>query len=220
MSKAITHSRIISLFAKWNIPYKVYNSKWYEHNRNHKGPWGVEMNGTMIHHTGSSNQTTMPSLLWNGYDDLPGPVCHGGIDIHGVVHLVGWGRANHAGLGDDDVLRHVIAEDYDASKTLKPNEANTDGNRHFYGWEVMYDGTDNMTNPQYSSMIRVQAAICAEHNWTEKSAIGHGEWQPGKWDPGFEGHIRSMGQIRSDIHKTMKAGPNPKTPVRLIAPTK
>ena len=47
------------------------------------------------------------------------------------MHLVGHGRANHAGLGDGDVLRAVIVE-----KRLPPdNEANTDGNAAFYGFE-------------------------------------------------------------------------------------
>ncbi len=51
-----------------------------------------------------------------------------------------YGRANHAGPGDDDVLRAVIAE-----KALpRDNEANTDGNRHFYGFECenLGDGDD------------------------------------------------------------------------------
>lgn len=46
------------------------------------------------------------------------------------MHLVGYGRANHAGLGDDDVLRAIVDE-----TALPPdNEANTDGNRHGEQW--------------------------------------------------------------------------------------
>lgn len=82
---------------------------WRHHNRNHKGPWGP-VHGVMIHHTVTRGAARTVELCRTGYDDLPGPLCHGVITKDGTVHLVGHGRANHAGLGDDDVLRAVIAE--------------------------------------------------------------------------------------------------------------
>lgn len=112
---------------------------WEHHNRNHKGPWGP-VYGVMIHHTVTSGSERTVGICREGRSDLPGPLCHGVITKDGVLHLVGYGRANHAGLGDDDVLRAVIAE-----KALPPdNEANTDGNRHFYGFECenLGDGKD------------------------------------------------------------------------------
>ncbi len=113
---------------------------WRDHNRNHKGPWGP-VHGVMIHHTVTKGSAATVDICRRGYSGLPGPLCHGVITKDGRVHLVGYGRANHAGLGDDDVLRAVIAE----KKTFPPdNEANTDGNRHFYGFECenLGDGKD------------------------------------------------------------------------------
>lgn len=113
---------------------------WRDHNRNHKGPWGP-VHGVMIHHTVTKGSKATVDICRKGYSGLPGPLCHGVITKDGRVHLVGYGRANHAGLGDDDVLRAVIAE----RKTFPPdNEANTDGNRHFYGFECenLGDGKD------------------------------------------------------------------------------
>ncbi len=97
---------------------------WQTHNRNHKGPWGP-VHGVMIHHTVTKGSAATVELCREGRPDLPGPLCHGVITKDGRLHLVGYGRANHAGLGDDDVLRAVIAE-----KALPhDNEADTDGNR-------------------------------------------------------------------------------------------
>src|SRR5690606_35904709 len=82
---------------------------WRTHNRNHKGPWGP-VHGVMIHHTVTKGSARTVEICRKGYSGLPGPLCHGVITKDGRVHLVGYGRANHAGLGDDDVLRAVIAE--------------------------------------------------------------------------------------------------------------
>ncbi|WP_169801314.1 N-acetylmuramoyl-L-alanine amidase, partial [Streptomyces kanamyceticus] len=76
---------------------------WEHHNRNHKGPWGP-VHGVVIHHTVTSGSQRTVEICRDGYASLPGPLCHGVITKDGRVHLVGYGRANHAGLGDDDVL--------------------------------------------------------------------------------------------------------------------
>ncbi|MFG3096550.1 N-acetylmuramoyl-L-alanine amidase [Streptomyces sp. NPDC048202] len=170
---------------------------WRVHNRNHKGPWGP-VHGVMIHHTVTSGSARTVELCREGYEDLPGPLCHGVITKDGKVHLVGYGRANHAGLGDDEVLRAVIAE-----KGLPTdNEANTDGNRYFYGFECenLGDGEDPWPDAQMEAIVRVSAAICRHHGWTERSVIGHREWQPGKVDPrGF-----TMASLRSRVKERLK----------------
>lgn len=119
---------------------------WRTHNRNQQGDWGP-VNGVMIHHTVTEGTAATVQLCRDGHSDLPGPLCHGVIAKDGRVHLVGYGRANHAGLGDDDVLRAVVAE-----KSLPPdNEANTDGNRHFYGFECENLGDGKDPGPTSSS---------------------------------------------------------------------
>ncbi|MFD7866466.1 N-acetylmuramoyl-L-alanine amidase [Streptomyces sp. NPDC057682] len=170
---------------------------WRTHNRNHKGAWGP-VNGVMIHHTVTRGTASTVRICRDGYPALPGPLCHGVIAKDGRVHLVGYGRANHAGLGDDDVLRAVIAE-----KGLPPdNEANTDGNRHFYGFECenLGDGEDPWPAVQLDAIARASAAVCRHHRWTSRSVIGHREWQPGKVDPrGF-----SMTSMRTRIQERLK----------------
>ena len=157
---------------------------WRTHNRNSKGPWGP-VNGVMIHHTVTKGTANTVDICYDGYEGLPGPLCHGVIDKAGHVHLVGNGRANHAGLGDGDVLQAVINE-----SALPPdNEADTDGNPHFYGFECenLGDGQDPWPAAQLLAIEKVSAAICRHHGWGPGSVIGHKEWQPGKSDPrGFE----------------------------------
>ncbi|GAQ64040.1 peptidoglycan recognition protein family protein [Streptomyces scabiei] len=153
---------------------------WEHHNRNHIGPWGP-VHGVMIHHTVTSGSAKTVRICRNGYAGLPGPLCHGVITKDGRVHLVGYGRANHAGLGDDDVLRAVIAE-----KALPAaNENNTDGNRSFYGFECenLGDGEDPWPDEQVEAIVRVGAALCRAHGWTVRSVIRHLAWQVGKVDP-------------------------------------
>lgn len=153
---------------------------WRTHNRNHKGPWGP-VHGVMIHHTVTRGTANTVRLCRDGHSSLPGPLCHGVIAKDGRVHLVGYGRANHAGAGDDDVLRAVIAE-----HRLPPdNEATTDGNRHFYGFECenLGDGRDPWPKVQLEAIEKAAAAVCRVHGWTQRSVIGHLEWQPGKVDP-------------------------------------
>ncbi|MFD5294793.1 N-acetylmuramoyl-L-alanine amidase [Streptomyces mutabilis] len=153
---------------------------WRDHNRNHKGPWGP-VHGVMIHHTVTKGSARTVDICRHGYASLPGPLCHGVITKDGRVHLVGYGRANHAGLGDDDVLRAVIAErDLPAD-----NESNTDGNRYFYGFECenLGDGDDPWPEEQQEAIVRAAAAVCRHHGWNERSVFRHLDWQPGKVDP-------------------------------------
>ncbi|WP_228995334.1 peptidoglycan-binding protein, partial [Streptomyces sp. DH8] len=143
-------------------------------------PWGPT-HGVMIHHTVTSGTVSSVELCYNGHSRLPGPLCHGVIAKDGTVYLVGNGRANHAGSGDDDVLQAVINE-----KSLPPdNEANTDGNRYFYAFEAINlgDGKDPWPAAQLDAIERAAAAVCRAHGWSERSVLGHLEWQPGKVDP-------------------------------------
>ena len=173
---------------------------WRRHNRNAKGAWGP-LNGVMIHHTVTSGTDGSVRLCYDGRSDLPGPLCHGVIDKNGEIWLVGNGRANHAGLGDSDVLDAVVNE-----RKLPPdNDADSDGNARFYGFECINlgDGKDPWPEAQLEAITRVSAAICRAHDWTERSVIGHKEWQPGKSDPrGF-----TMDGMRGRIADRLKKKP-------------
>ncbi|MFD5938266.1 N-acetylmuramoyl-L-alanine amidase [Streptomyces griseus] len=180
---------------------------WRTHNRNHKGAWGP-VHGVMIHHTVSSGDDSSVALCYNGHSALPGPLCHGVGRNDGTIALVSSARANHAGSGDADVLRAVINE----TALPAPNEANTDGNRHFYGLEIVNlgDNKDTYTRAQYRAAVLWAAALCRAHGWSEKSVIGHKEWQPGKIDP--RGPIEgggsfSMAQFRADVRAQLATKP-------------
>lgn len=186
--------------------YVVEVGNWRTHNRNHMGPWGP-VNGVMIHHTVTRGAAATVDICRKGHSSLPGPLCHGVITKDGKTHLVGYGRANHAGLGDPDVLAAVIAE----RKPPADNEATIDGNRHFYGFECenMGDGKDPWPPEQVEAIVRVITAICRHHDWSARSAIRHLDWQPGKVDP------RGPGMDWDDILARVAArlaGATPSTP--------
>ncbi|MGW6603338.1 peptidoglycan-binding protein [Streptomyces sp. NPDC055036] len=205
MATPLTADRLLATLRNEGLSVVEHRS-WRTHNRNHKGLWGP-MHGVMIHHTVTSGTESSVELCYNGHSSLPGPLCHGVIAKDGTVYLVGNGRANHAGLGDDDVLRAVINE----SGLPADNEANTDGNRYFYGFECVNlgNGTDPWPAAQLEAIERVSAAICRAHGWTQRSVIGHKEWQPGKIDPlGF-----TMDSMRERIGARLTAG-KPKPPAK------
>ncbi|MFG3173612.1 N-acetylmuramoyl-L-alanine amidase [[Kitasatospora] papulosa] len=158
----------------------IESGSWRTHNRNTKGPWGP-VHGVMMHHTVTKGTSNTVRIVKDGYSGLPGPLCHGMIAKSGQVHLVGYGRANHAGLGDPDVLAAVIAE----RTPPTDNEATVDGNRHFYGFECenLGDGKDPWPDAQLLAIEKVAAALCRTHGWSVKSVIRHLDWQPGKVDP-------------------------------------
>jgi hypothetical protein len=179
------------------------------HNRNSKGAWGP-VHGVMVHHTVTKGTAHTVELCRVGYRDLPGPLCHGVIAKDGTVYVVGYGRANHAGMGDRDVLNAVVAESY-ASAPPADNKAEVDGNSRFYGFECenLGDGKDPWPAVQLQSLAAAAAAICKAHGWTEKSVIGHAEWQPGKIDP--RGPGVSMKGIRADVKERLTGkAPAPK----------
>lgn len=200
MATPMTPEQIQAQLKKWGVPFTPYKATWATHNREGHGAWGP-VNGFVWHHTGSD--TDVRDYLWNGTSALPGPLCQFHIDSHGMVWLMGWGRANHAGGGDPAVLAHVVAEDY--SGVLKPHYGEgdsgaVDGNARFYGVEIGYSGSHGMSAAQYSTALKLSAAILDFHKWSAKSVIGHGEWSDKKWDPGYApGKMMDMNAVRNDV---------------------
>ena len=179
MAPPMTAAQFLQAFLDEGV-HVVEVGPWETHNRNHMGPWGP-MHGVMIHHTVTSGSAQTVEMCRKGYTGLPGPLCHGVITKDGKVHLVGYGRANHAGLGDPDVLRAVINE----QPVPVDDQATVDGNRHFYGFECenLGDGRDPWPAEQLAAIEKVSAALCRVHGWSAASVIRHMDWQPGKSDP-------------------------------------
>ncbi|MFF6825059.1 N-acetylmuramoyl-L-alanine amidase [Streptomyces longwoodensis] len=175
---------------------------WRHHNRNTKGPWGP-VHGVMIHHTVTSGTARTVEICRAGHSELPGPLCHGVIAKSGVVYLVGYGRANHAGLGDPDVLSAII----DERQLPTDDQASVDGNRHFFGFECenLGDNVDPWPAEQLQAITRVAAAICRHYGWTERSVLRHLDWQPGKVDP--RGPGMNWAQVQAAIAKRLGSKP-------------
>lgn len=208
MAKPMTAAQFLAQLKKWEITARPYKADWATHNRGNRGNGWADVHGLIQHHTGSD--ADQPGYLWTGEPNpprsLPGPLCHVANDASGRLWLIGWGRANHAGLGDSGVLSKVISENY--SGMLKPTKMDTDGNGYFYGVENEYSGNHGMTHAQYLTACKLGAAICDFHKWHAKSVIGHGEWSTQKWDPGYApGKIMDMNAMRNDIAMLLAHGP-------------
>ncbi|MGW2513645.1 N-acetylmuramoyl-L-alanine amidase [Streptomyces scopuliridis] len=199
MAAPLSADALLKALKAEGLDVKEYKS-WRTHNRNAKGNWGG-INGVMTHHTVTGPGADVVTLCYNGYANLPGPLCHGVITKSGAVWLVSSGRSNHAGLGDGDVLKAVTAESY-GDYPPTDNQADTDGNSHFYGFECenLGNGKDPWPAKQYTAMVKANAAILRAYKWSAKSAIAHKEWQPGKVDPaGID-----MKTFRADIAACLK----------------
>ncbi|NED87096.1 N-acetylmuramoyl-L-alanine amidase [Streptomyces sp. SID11233] len=199
MATPLTADALVGALTAEGVHVVEYGD-WRTHNRNAQGAWGP-VNGVVIHHTVTSGTDSSVALCYDGYTDLPGPICHGVIAKDGTVHLVGNGRANHAGSGDADVLAAVISE----SPLPAPDTNDTDGNTHFYGFECVNlgNGSDPWPEAQLEAVARVSAAICRAHGWHAASVIGHLEWTDQKIDPkGF-----SMASMRSRVAALLAAAP-------------
>lgn len=201
MAHPLSADAALKAFKKEGITVRGFRN-WKTHNRSGQGAWGP-VHGVMLHHTVTSGTESSVKLCRNGHSNLPGPLCHGVIDKDGLLYLVGWGRTNHAGLGDAGVLRSVTRE----SGLKKPRFATVDGNSRFYGFECINLGNnkDPWPDAQIETMVRVSAALLRAHKWGkdgDTSVIGHKEWQPGKIDPrgpGFPG----MPKIRARVQERL-----------------
>lgn len=165
----------------------VETSGWRTHNRDDEtGKTFGPVAGILYHHTAGVEKGAV-SFCKNGTAALPGPLSHGVITKDGKVHLIGWGRANHAGGGDPDVLAAIKAERYPLPKPDKhEGEAGAvDGNDVFVGFECVNkgDGKDPWPAVQLDAMRRSAAAVCWLYGWSAKSAARHMDWSDWKSDP-------------------------------------
>ena len=181
----MTAAQFLAQMKKWGIPTHEDFDDWATHNRGNRGNGWGPVHGIVQHHTGADN--TSPEYLYHGTAKLPGPLCHVGNDKDGILHLIGWGRTNHAGGGDQRTVNHVINEDY-GNHILVPrfgdgDKEAVDGNGTFYGIENIYSGEHPMSEKQLHTAVLFSAAICEFHGWTGLSVIGHGEFNNQKRDP-------------------------------------
>lgn len=172
------------------VEMTVNGINWKNNNRNSKGPWD-NVHGIVEHHTGSD--TTDPNgyarFLFLGSSALIGPLCQFSTAPDGTLYMIGWGRCNHAGGGDPIVRDMVINDQIPYDREVHPTKGNldgVDGNREYYGNEIMYSGGHPMTAAQLNTSTIVDKVICEYHGWGGNSIIAHREWSKDKPDPGYQ----------------------------------
>lgn len=186
MAKPGTAAAFLAALKRFGVTVVEVNG-WRTHNRDDETgkPFGP-VYGVMMHHTAGGSSGAV-EFCRKGTSSLPGPLCHGVITKDGKVHLVGWGRANHAGGGDPDVLAAVKAGRHPLPKTDKHEGESgaVDGNDAFIGFECVNkgDGKDPWPEVQLDAMKRAAAAVCSLYGWSARAAIRHMDWSDWKSDP-------------------------------------
>ena len=206
MSRPMTAKETVLAMEKWHVAFKEVDG-WQTHNRNAKGSFS-DVRGFMVHHTGDDAPDGIDlKVVLQGRADLPGPLAQFGLNDHGMVFLIGCGRANHAGGGDPRVLTSITNENYGdyppAPRYHQGSVGAADGNSHFYGVECFYSGNQPHTKEAYASLVKLLAAVLDHHGWSAKSVLGHKEWSNWKIDPGNV----DMKRLRADVAAALKAGP-------------
>jgi N-acetylmuramoyl-L-alanine amidase len=148
-------------------------------------PYAVLWHHTATHSSMSNPAPTLQMCV-NGRSDLPGPLAHVVIGYDGVCHVIAAGRANHAG-------------ECNGNGPTSPG----DGNAQLVGFEIDYDGTQNMSGEQYDAAIRAAAAVVRHFKHDQSYCRGHKETSvTGKWDPG--GY--SMDNMRAAVRDRLAGG--------------
>lgn len=211
MAKPMTPDQWLKALRDEGVTDIVEMPGWRTNNRNHKGAF-ADVHATMVHHTAGEG-AGLPSLVFNGTGDLPGPLCHDYLARTGRLYLIGNGRANHAGTVARNAYTAVLNE---SSTHPAPDAAEPiDGNSVSYGLEVENNGAVGRDWPavQYDIAVRVQAARCRFHGWSANSVWAHKEATRRKpVDPRI-----SMTKFRKDVAERLAHpaswSPGEKTPV-------
>lgn len=197
---------------KDHVPVRAYTG-WQTRNRGKRGAGWGPVHGVGIHHFGPYS-TVAGAVAYardRGGPDLPPPLYSMLVDRQGVVHLLGWGRTNHAGPADPYVMAALVRED-PLPRPLSPRALEraggelVDGNAHLYGLCLLNKGdkVQAYTKQQLDSAAVVSALLVRGHRadrWTERSVLGHREWQYGKVDPSYD-----MGAFRRRVRDMLALG--------------
>lgn len=201
MANPMTPDQWLAALRREGVTDIVEMPGWRTNNRDHIKAF-TDVHAAMVHHTAGEGPG-LPSLLFNGRADLPGPLCHDYLTRTGRLYLVGNGRANHAGTVARNAYNAVLNEQAihpypDAAEPI-------DGNDISYGLECENSGVEGRawTSKQYDVAVRVQAARCRFHGWTENSVWAHKEATRRKpVDPRLP-----MDQFRADVAERLAHEP-------------
>lgn len=205
MASPLTTTQLKAALDKWHVPYKLYPG-WETRTR----PGGFTPIGFVVHHTGGAyteSDNYLYFLFITGQSSsVPGPLCNFAGGPSGTIHVGSRLRTNNAGMGSWNTRVLVGAESYSGyTSEIKPGSDDwAYANGYYYGLEICYPGTSPMYTAQYTSAVRLVAAIMDAHGWTALSCIGHREHTSRKWDPGQA----AMDKFRRDVKALLDAGPD------------
>lgn len=156
--------------------------------------------GMIWHHT-ASGYGFAPSILWNGRSDLSGPLCNTSGNADGSVTVVAAHPANHAGAS--------------GGRSMGPLPVTNTFNKYVWGHEIVYPGTQPMTDAQKRTALVLAGVISGilgrpSPDW----ARGHAETSiTGKWDPGFaEGRTYDLNAFRAGVWGALNSEVDDMTP--------
>lgn len=153
--------------------------------------------GHLTHHTASRFDAGF-DLLVNGRSDLSGPLCNMCTWRDGHVTLIAAFPANHAGAS--------------GGKSMGPLPKTRSFNKHVWGNEVMYPGTEPMTDAQYRTALIMAGVVCGilkrpNPEWARFHASTS---VTGKWDAGYApGKTYDLAKFHRDIWPALNAGGTP-----------
>jgi hypothetical protein len=130
-----------------------------------RGKDGMRPKIVIGHHTAThwtTPDTVVTNLLVNGRSDLPGPLCHLGLNRQGTFIVIASGKANHAGVGKwqdaDESVETVGIEAYN------------------YGNGVPFPSREPWPQAQLDAYDRGVAALLSHLGRDERFFCGHREW--------------------------------------------
>ena len=164
----------------------------------------------IAHHTASfwtTPDSTVTNLLVNGRVDLPGPLCHLGLNRDGTYIVIAGGKANHAGAGSwmdaNESVEAIGIEGYN------------------YGNGAPFPSREPWPQVQLDAYDRGVAALLSHLNRDERFLCAHREWAtpPGrKPDPsGIDMHAmrRRVAYLLED-EMVLREGPGVVNAVKVV----
>lgn len=130
-----------------------------------RGKDGMRPRIVIIHHTAThwtQSDAAVTSLLVNGRTDLPGPLCHLGLNRDGTFIVIAAGKANHAGAG----------------QWMDANESVEAIGIEAYNWgnSVPFPSREPWPNVQLEAYEKGVAALLRRIGRDQQHVCAHREW--------------------------------------------
>lgn len=218
MATPLTPSRLLAVLKAEGLVVREYTG-WRDRCRCHtlshedglgwagRG-WGT-VNGIVNHITGGDLGTrTVPQYIRDIINGDPNLPCKVQLIVapNGDAWLNSAGRCNHAGGVGSTVQAHMRAADFSLTDDYDDRfrGSSADGNAFTIGIEVITSKT--MTAAAHATLVRINAALARELEWTGQESTGHGEISAARvWiDPGLH-----MGNFRQEVMAAVLGAPAP-----------